>query len=177
MTLIETIFSGPITTVVAVVIAIALLAIAYFFGLPMFDELKKLRAENADLKKQIDDTQESEVSKLLSQNMKFSSDLQALTTELRNNPEKVMERIVHAIEKLDDELGKKDHQHGAVFEEVRQTLKSIVEHSNNSKSRDDGLTNLMHEVIRHLHNISDKQSQIIGALLGMSRIQDRNRSL
>jgi len=174
---IEVLVNTPLPTIASVIVAVACLIGYYLFVLPLISENRQLKKDNKELEGKLDVVSDTTLNKLLDQNLRFNEVLQRLEADIKNNPDKAVEKIIQALDKLDGMMDKKDSVAITAVAEIRTMLSNIVEQHHGSKSRDDMLHTMMQELIRAMHNISDKQSQIIGALLGMSRIQDRNRPL
>lgn len=182
MNVLDFLITTPLPTAVATIVAIAAAAGYYFFVIPMMVENKELKEDVKKLNGELASARETKrrendvaIDNILKSQTDISNALARLSTEM--NPIKGIADVLKMLEDMEDTLDKRDPNHLTLFTEIKAMLHSLSEHVNNTRNNDTNIQNLLNEVIRFLHTISDKQSQIIGALLGMTRIQDRNRSL
>lgn len=166
----DVILNTPVPTIVALVIAIAALAGYWYFVLPLIAEVKELRDSVKKYKSGEDSDITSRLSELLTTSKEFNDTLLRLREDVEKNPDSALER-------LQEEFNKMKLDERSSLSEIKAAVLAILEYSRTSQVRDESFHQLLTELIRHMQASSDKQSQIIGALCGMSRINTSNRSL
>lgn len=187
MDIVEALASNPLPTSIAVVIAVAAILGYYFFVIPLMDDHKKLKEKSS--------AQEEELERLKTAgDRRFTEQLDeinlALTT-LRSSFEegdtdrlekfKKIEAFVAESSKYHADLHQNGNYLQTQIDELSKSLQKMGDGAqafvNGAKVRDDSIDRLLSEVNRNMYNINEKQSQILGALLGMGRIQDRNKGI
>lgn len=184
MNFVDIVTGFPITLGVSVIANVAAVAGYYFFVIPMIDEKKKTADKMTELEDELDHFRENKrrdsdlaIDKILKSQVEINSALTKLESASRTDPNREIQEVLKMLERMEDGLNDSDPKTLTALLELKSTLTNLSEHVNNARTHDGNMNNMMNEIIRFLHTISDKQSQIIGALLGMSRIQDRNRSI
>lgn len=187
MDLIAALASNPIPTSIACVIAIACLAGYYFHVLPLMDDHKKLKNEKAALDEALRNGGTASVGEVLHHMAAFERILSAVQETLQNNVKAYeakyaqLASTVAEIQKHHITADKSDENLHVEVENLRNNIARLSELTHSfvagSQARDESIDRLLQEVNRNMQNINEKHSQIIGALLGMSRLQDRNRGI
>lgn len=184
MDVISSLVNNPLPTALAVVIAIAACLGYYFFVIPLMEEHKKLKEKYEALVEEREDTHSS---KFVDELNEIKKSVHCLKESLTDGTQDSLTKLT-AMEDFFAEISKYhitvDRGHEDLQDELEKlnTLIQRVSDSSQtfvagSKARDDSIDRLLVEVNRNMININEKQSQILGALLGMSRIQDRNRGI
>lgn len=184
MDVITSLASNPLPTSVAAVVAIAACLGYYFFVIPLIDDHKKLKRKHDLL---LSEMEEGSTGKFIAELKIIKKAITEVNTALAagisNNEEKLklVEQFFAEMTRLQATM---DREHEDLYEETEKlavALQRLTEFAQtsvaSSKARDDSLDRLLSDVNRNMHNINEKQSQILGALLGMGRIQDRNRGI
>lgn len=187
MDIIAALAGNPLPTSIAALIGICAILGYYLFVIPLMEDHKKLKAEHAALIKKHEDRQNEDGTA-------FSTQLDELLNSILNLRSALLEGSAESGEKLKDveKSISNINQFHETFGRDRESLQSQVQqlslataklsetlttHIAGAKARDDSLDRHLVEVTRSMSNINEIQNQILGALLGMGRIQDRNRGI
>lgn len=187
MEIVAALAGSPLPTSIAVLIGIAAILGYYFFVIPLMESHKKLKAEHQELQEKFNAKREEEDGRFALQLGEVESAIHTLRESLlegsAENGEKLLkvEQFVADISKTHSTFGTESSslrvQHEAFSKELHELSSSLKEYMAGAKARDDSLDRLLSEVSRNMSSVNEKQSQILGALLGMGRIQDRNRGI
>ena len=144
---INTILSSPLPTIIAVVVALLLAAGYWFFVLPGMEELKNLRTRNMEL--------ESEVLNRLNldtiDNIKAQLDAIKATVERPTGLDSLKESLT------------------AIKDGIRELKESLNTSGNSSVLLQlNTIERNTERLLRNVADLSDKQSQATGVLLGLS---------
>ena len=144
---INTILSSPLPTIIAVVVALLLAAGYWFFVLPGMEELKNLRTRNTEL--------ESEVLNRLNldtiDNIKAQLDAIKATVERPTGLDSLKESLT------------------AIKDGIRELKESLNTSGNSSVLLQlNTIERNTERLLRNVADLSDKQSQATGVLLGLS---------
>lgn len=159
--IISLITSSPPSYALAILICVMLLAVFWFVGIPMFEENKKLREQNATLSTSLEES----LTKLTSLDASMQRLLQA-------NDEKVIEDVLRSITDLRTYTEHSDNAANISMETLHRTLQEVCDHVEKLvevQRRHDSETALILSRYDHdLRAINDKLSQLVGAQWGRS---------
>jgi signal transduction histidine kinase len=174
--------NNPLPVTLSVVIALACLAVFYFFVIPLFAEVKQLKAENAELRESQREKDNGSIDLIQLQLETLDTTLtqfkEVITQEGNaGNSSSFVDELLTTVTGLHELV--EGHANGNVsnIQDIRTSLHRITEMTKGNRIREESLDRSIQEVMRTMRDMSDKQSQIIGALLGMSRLNDRNRGI
>jgi hypothetical protein len=187
MDIVQALASNPLPTSIAVVIAVAAILGYYFFVIPLIDDHKKLKEKSKAQEEELSVLKNKGDERFISQLDEINLALSTIRSSFEEGDTDRLEKF-KKIEAFVAESGKyqSDLHHSSVhlqsqIAELSMALKKMSEDAlvsvNSSKVRDETMDRLLTEVNRNMYNINEKQSQILGALLGMGRIQDRNKGI
>jgi len=187
MDILTSLASNPLPTSIAVVIAIAALLGYYFFVIPMMDEHKILKEKAAQLEDTIERMRGGSDTKFQTELVSIEAALNALRVILsdgaldRTQKFKQLEAFVASVGTYQDSDRHLSSSLQQQIDEISRSLQEIIVVTQStaagSRVREESVDRLFTEVNRNMQHINEKQSQILGALLGMGRIQDRNRGI
>lgn len=187
MDIIAALAGNPLPTSIAVLVGICAILGYYFFVIPLTEDHKKLKADYDALTKKFEEKQKEDASVFATQLGDLGYSIQVLREALLEGSAESGEKLKE-VEKFISDL----NQFHVNFGRNNESLQSQVEilgtamnrlndnlttHIAGSHARDDSIDRLLVEVTRSMSNVNEIQNQILGALLGMGRIQDRNRSI
>lgn len=170
---------NPLPTSIAVLIAIAAILGYYFFVIPLMEDHKKLKAEFKELQSQKPEARDQALLKKLA-SLEAAVKQMHSTVEAADNATALNKAIADIDLFISSSSRDASNVHAAVKEmtaELRELRRSVSLSTDSAKIRDDSLERMVTEVSRNMNSVNEKQSQILGALLGMGRIQDRNRGI
>lgn len=185
MDFISVLTNSSLPTAVAVVIALAAIMGYYFFVIPLMGEHKELKEKYEALVKDRDNGEIGEFSVKVGV---LEKALHGLKTSLEKDSSDKAKKLAE-VEKCISDLAVKQETHlnrgnGTLHEDIerlqsafRRMAETAQTYMANSSAKDDSIEKDMTELLRQMSTLNEKQSQILGALLGLGRIQDRNRSL
>lgn len=184
MDVISSLASNPLPTAIAAIVAIAACLGYYFFVIPLMDEHKKLKEKYETLVEEHEEGHAGKFTEQLGEIQEAVHRLRdALTDGSQNdaNKLKMLEDFFSEISKYHITVDRGHEDLQGELEKLNSLIRKVSEFSQTfvagAKARDDSIDRLLVEVNRNMNSINEKQSQILGALLGMSRIQDRNRGI
>ena len=187
MNIVAALLANPLPTSLAVVIGAAAILGYYFFVIPLMEEHRKLKARNQELESKIEELNEGD-SEGISEQLEYLE--QAINTLKEAMLEGATDRNgkIHEVAELISEFrsnhvtfGKDNENLQHQMENLSASLQKLNEGVQSfvagAKARDESINRVLVEVTRTMSNINEKQSQILGALLGMGQLQDRNRGI
>mgnify|MGYP005840544711 CR=1 FL=1 len=187
MKFLDALASNPLPTSIAVVIAIAAILGYYFFVIPLMDDHKKLKEKSNYMEKELELLKTKGDERFIQQLDEINNVLAALRESIDENDTdrlekfKKVEEFVATSSKYQSEIHTKHGYLHTQVEEISRSIQKITEVTqalnNSSKIQDDSVNRVLSEANRNMQNINEKQSQILGALLGMGRLQDRNKGI
>ena len=177
----------PIPTAVLGVSAFLLLLGYRFFVIPMIDEVTMLRKKNVELQKKVDDKIEgsasavaSHMEQLLVRFEELHAFYQRESSVLKSDHEK-LSAIVSGLAQSHIELDKLSDSIKDDVTDVRHDISRMVDMFQSflsaSRSRDESLDRILRDLERSMTSIEGTNNQILGALLGMSRLHDKSRGI
>jgi len=187
MNIIASLASNPLPTSIAVVIAIAALLGYYFFVIPLMDEHKILKEKAVQLENTLETMRGGADTRFHTELVSIEASLAALREILsdgaldRTEKFKQLEAFVASVGTYQDSDRHLSSSLQNQIDEISRNLQKIGEVTQTtaagSRVREESVDRLLTEVNRNMQHINEKQSQILGALLGMGRIQDRNKGI
>ena len=159
---IDVILSSPIPTIVLLVACVLLAAGYWFFVFPLLDEVKTLRTRDAEWQVKIDDLH----VKLTDVNLKSAESLAAFTS--------TMDKIRAAVEKPSNDGIQEDFR--TFSESIMSSLGDIRLNLGNDTTRQqaellsqiDNIERTTERILKSVADVSDKQSQVSGMVLGIT---------
>lgn len=178
---------NPLPTSFMMLIAVASILGYYFFVIPLIESHKALKLEHAELERKMEAKERedetalfrklSEIGLCVDQVKIFLNDKTSENANKVNNMETMLRTLLESHHALSKEHSHFLEQLLSLCSETRELNTAIKALTSDSKAQNDQLERMLIEVSRNMSNLNEKQSQILGALLGMGRIQDRNRSV
>lgn len=159
--LVNLLASSPPGYALLVALCVVLLGLAWYFGIPMFQENKQLRDENATLQSQIQQrlTEWSDVSK-------------KIDTLLDGSDAKTDNDVKHAIDGLRLYIEQNNTALNISIESISRELEDLIEaHSSlveMQRRRDSEIAMVLQRYDTDLRAINDKLSQLVGAQFAAS---------
>lgn len=159
---IDAILSSPIPTIVMIVICILLGAGYWFFVFPLLDEIKLLRTRDADWQGKYDALQ----NRLTEINTKSVETLDSFTA--------TMEKLRAAVEKpagneIQDEFLTLSENIMSSLGDIRLALgKDTSRQQAELLSQVDNIERTAERILKSVADVSDKQSQVSGIILGIT---------
>lgn len=159
---VQTITSSPPGYVVLILLLIALLAGAWYFGIPMYQENQKLKAENESLN--------AEVRNRLSEWEALSEKIERLlrTTDSRTDSE-VMQAITNLRLYLEQAQTTSDIAVESISKAIEELIENLEHMMEVQRRRDSEYGLLFQRYDNDLRSINDKLSQLVGALYASGR--------
>lgn len=187
MDFVSALSSNPLPVSISVIIAVACLLGYYFFVLPMIDENRQLKEEKKEMEERLRD-QGVEANAAFVENinsighaitdikesMSSDSNLCAQRYELVGELVESVSNLQHTLERGTTDMTNQLLDFGKSLQSLRDLSQS---HFATDSVRAAASDRVHQELNRNLVALNEKNSQIIGALMGMSRLQDRNRSI
>lgn len=187
MDIISNLASSPMPVSIAVIIAVCCLLGYYFFVFPIMDENKKLKEER-DAKEAHYEEQYAELNRSFLQQLtsiegsvvglradfvRSTVDVEARYDEVKELLEAMSQHntlVDRNTDDIEDQVGRLKEALTDLGEQLRTAFAS-------SRAHDETLDRMVRDVENKIASLNEKQSQILGALLGMNRLQDRNRGI
>lgn len=165
---IDVLLSSPLPVMVSVIIAVGCLSVYYYYVIPKLEELRKATSKNDELQGKLDTRDGTDFELLKQQFARFE---QLLTSVQRDmvNPDHARQ-MQDVLTRVTEQVSANEVNRKAAQQELIAALKAIETAQTHSRSQLD-------ELLRQMQGVNDKQSQIVGALLGMGKLQERNRGL
>lgn len=187
MDTIQAIVSNPIPTSIAVIVALLALVGYYFFVIPLIEEHKKLKQKLQS----IEDDKTCKEGAALAEQKEQLEEIQSALGQLKTFVEVGDQGHLDKVAQVEELISKTNVFQSSSVAENKQLQLEIVEINNvlgqitklleeasrQAKSHDASIARTIQDSINLLHGINEKQSQIIGALLGMERMRDKNKGI
>lgn len=184
MDFITALASNPVPTSVAVLIAVGSLLAIYFIGIPMLEENRKLKKEVEGLRDRGSANDSKEIAEQFETiELAFTELREILKNDGRKWEEyhRQFHELVQAMEQHGSKAGNDHESLHAELDSIHTAISRQAELSQSfvvvSKAREEAIDRVLHDLNRNMQSMSEKHSQILGALMGMSRLQDRNRGI
>lgn len=153
--------SSPPGYTLLVIICVVLLGLAWYFGIPMYQENKTLREEN--------ETLQSEIQQRLAE---WNDVTDKIDTLLKNSDDKTDADVVQALSSLRLYIEQNNTATNISIESISRELEELIE-ANKAlleahRRRDSEVNSTLQRYDADLRSINDKLSQLVGAQFAMT---------
>jgi len=186
MDIISALAGNPLPTSIAVLLSISAILGYYFFVIPLIESHKDLKEKHEELQDRVNAAGESSFSLLAKQLEEMETALHKLRQALEIGSTESGEKLQQVEKVISDTIkasaSNKDTAElmpkiEALSFAVSKLTDNLTSHNADTNAREDSLERQIVELTRSMTNLNEKQNQILGALLGMGRLQDRNRGI
>lgn len=187
MDIISALAGNPLPTSIAVLVSISAILGYYFFVIPLMESHKKLKEDHRELRDNYESRNNDSASEIASQLGDVETALHALRQALMDGSAESGEKLKEVQKVISDTIQNSSgssreaadlvYKIDSLNQAVAKLNENLTSHTADTNAREDALERHLVEVSRSLSNVNEKQNQILGALLGMGRIQDRNRGI
>lgn len=179
------IINSPLSTGIATVIAIVSLLGYYFFVIPMIKEKEIDKARIIELETERRNLQDAINSQLALKLDVLNRIVEELQRTLDDQSEQT-ESCYRGIDALSEAVAKvrlsiESGGYSTQFERMQNSISNVLETTRSAslatQSREDSILHTIAQLQSSINSINEKQHQVLGALMGLSRIQDHTRGI